>query len=576
MSGFILLLCSIVRLAPHEQVLVKSPDGWWTREGPWQGVIDPGKQQEFREAVFLREDEYALLRNFRTGVRRVRAGPDKIFAEAYEEVVHIKQKLVLQVSEYVRFRHVNTGARYVVDGSLQSIVVPEAYDEVESVQQKEVLSVAEYAILLDTLTGERRIVSGPTQIMPGPHDIILETSKKVELQLDQYLRVLNRLSGRERIVRGPALFVPAAEDTWPAGVEMAVSIDTNSAVLARDKISGSQRLVTSTGTFVPREYEEVLEVRKLIHVGPQEAVLIREPSGSLVVRSGRQGDTQVGSFFLEPYHEQVSLTWSYPLKAGEALERQVVNVIDLTWQRLPFRYTARTSDNVELLLQGSLFWRIQNVHSLLNATDDPARDVWYQTRSSLIQAVGRSTLEDFMQNFNNFHSLPQQQEDNFYRSRGIEVHSIEVSSFDCVDEEVAHVLQDVIRQATNRINRLQVQETENAVQQSQLSSNVQLAQIRKELIDAQAANNRTHALAVGGRRGARVATEASSFMEGLSDVVGDAALQMELYKMNANLRAQRIQTSKLATGKVRLTVVPERGFDLKFDNAAGASPMSTS
>eukprot|EP00971_Amphidinium_carterae_P101895 2016918-Amphidinium_carterae.1 len=96
---------------------------------------------------------------------------------------------------------------------------------------------------------------------------------------------------------------------------------------------------------------------------------------------------------------------SYPSGSGEALERTEVNVIDLTWQRLPFQYTAHTSDNVQLLIEGSLFWRIRDVRALLNATDDPARDVWVRTRSSLIQAISRSSLADFMQNFNNFHEL---------------------------------------------------------------------------------------------------------------------------------------------------------------------------
>eukprot|EP00971_Amphidinium_carterae_P101896 2016918-Amphidinium_carterae.2 len=43
-------------------------------------------------------------------------------------------------------------------------------------------------------------------------------------------------------------------------MEMAASVDTDSAVLALDKISGHQRLVTTAGMFVPRAYEEILEV----------------------------------------------------------------------------------------------------------------------------------------------------------------------------------------------------------------------------------------------------------------------------------------------------------------------------
>eukprot|EP00971_Amphidinium_carterae_P302505 6011146-Amphidinium_carterae.1 len=45
-SGFGIALGLKCTACPLVKVVVKSPDGWWTKEGPWQGLMDPGKSKE--------------------------------------------------------------------------------------------------------------------------------------------------------------------------------------------------------------------------------------------------------------------------------------------------------------------------------------------------------------------------------------------------------------------------------------------------------------------------------------------------------------------------------------------------
>ena len=77
-----------------------------------------------------------------------------------------------------------------------------------------------------------------------------------------------------------------------------------------------------------------------------------------------------------------------------------VTKIDMRPQYAFFEYTVRTSDNVELVLEGQIFWQVSDVAKMIERTGDPKGDVWYHARSALIQAISTVTLETFMQSFN--------------------------------------------------------------------------------------------------------------------------------------------------------------------------------
>merc|ERR1712196_117241 len=77
-----------------------------------------------------------------------------------------------------------------------------------------------------------------------------------------------------------------------------------------------------------------------------------------------------------------------------------VTKIDMRPQYAFFEYTVRTADNVELVLEGTIFWQVNDVAKMIERTGDPKGDVWYHARSALIQAVSLNTLESFMSSFN--------------------------------------------------------------------------------------------------------------------------------------------------------------------------------
>merc|ERR1719301_16039 len=108
-----------------------------------------------------------------------------------------------------------------------------------------------------------------------------------------------------------------------------------------------------------------------------------------------------------------------------------VTKIDLRAQYAFFEYNVRTADNVELVLEGTIFWQVLDVPKMIAATGDPKGDVWYHCRSSLIQAVSRVTLEVFMVKFNEIVQNAANRDDQFYMDRGVCVHNLEVTRYAC-------------------------------------------------------------------------------------------------------------------------------------------------
>merc|ERR1719450_991695 len=70
-----------------------------------------------------------------------------------------------------------------------------------------------------------------------------------------------------------------------------------------------------------------------------------------------------------------------------------VTKIDTRSQYAFFEYNVRTSDNVELVLEGTIFWQVVDVPKMIQTTGDPKGDVWFHARSAMIQAVSRVSLE---------------------------------------------------------------------------------------------------------------------------------------------------------------------------------------
>jgi len=252
--------------------------------------------------------------------------------------------------------------------------------------------------------------------------------------------------------------------------------------------------------------------------------------------------------------------------------KETVMNIDLRARKMFFNYEVRTGDNVKLRLEGTIFWQVKNVATLISMTSDPSGDISQHARSALIQGVSKVPLSKFMSDFNNItmEAFRTQATDGFYAERGVELQSMELTRFDCVDRETADVLQQIIQETTNRINKLQKAESDNEVRSARLKADIALEKQRTELINAQAENRHLEAEMAGQADGTQLVKSAATFIDGLNSSLASVDARVELYKMHETMKGRNADTLNLASGKATLFLTPE-DLNLKLAMGSGSS-----
>lgn len=295
------------------------------------------------------------------------------------------------------------------------------------------------------MTGEARNEVGPKLLQQGPYEEILTTTKKLVLEKDEYIQLLDKKTGNERVLQGPDQVVPEPTEIAEAGVQKAVFLTDQQAAVVIDRTTGQRRLETTNGVLIPGAYERVMEVRSKYLVLSHQAAVTRDPAGTLRMISGALGST---AFFLQPYEELVQMQWSvYGPDSQDPVPKEPVTMIDLRAQQQFYNVEVRTSDNVKIRMQGTHFWQVQDVLTMIAMTADPAGDVSQRARSGLIAAVSKHTFSSFMNDFSNItqEAFTAQSTDSFYAARGVRLQSLEMTRYEMVDQETANILQLIIQ-----------------------------------------------------------------------------------------------------------------------------------
>jgi len=552
-----------------EQRVVKGPAR--VVPEPFESVVDGDGPSD---AIELSKRQYVQVTETLTGTQRVVPGPTLFFPDVYETVGDINEAIELSKRQYVQVTETLTGTQRVVSGP--TLFFPDVYDAVGGIREAIELSKLQYVRVTETLTGAVRVVPGPTLFFPDVYETVGDIREAYEVLKHQYLKLLDQTTGALRVERGEATVFPRAHEVAAeGGVRDAVNVDDETAVLVLDRATGQQRLVETQGLFFPAALEDIVEVRKLVRVAPHEVAIVRDNAGAYSFHSGNgTGGGQGTSFFLPPHCELVTMHWSSGTSQEDAEKNVVKKVkvpvykvpvtkVDLRAQYAFFEYKVRTNDNVELLLEGTIFWQVVDVPRMIERTGDPKGDVWYHARSALIQAVSAVTLEQFMASFNSIVSRAAATESAFYEQRGVRVHGLEVVRYECVDAKTAGVLQEIIQETTNRINRLQKQKSENEVEAERLSSQIEIERQRKLLIEAQTANQKLQAAVAGESEGTRLAQSSLAFLEMLNGSVPDAATRLQLLRFFSEQHTLTTQTAHLASGNATLFLTPDN-FQLRM------------
>merc|ERR1712232_397055 len=184
-------------------------------------------------------------------------------------------------------------------------------------------------------------------------------------------------------------------------------------------------------------------------------------------------------------------------------------------------------DNVELVLEGTFYWQLAYVAKMMSYSADVTGDICNYARSSFIQKISQVTLKQFMDDFRKIASQVINEDTDFYTSRGLKVHSLEVTGYRCADASTAAILQQMIQETTNRMNRASQQESENELKMNKLQGEIEQERIKGELLSIQQAHLQEEAR-VAGRSDAE---RASEFLRALESVVPDANERVAMWKV---------------------------------------------
>jgi len=469
----ILLIKKYLRfISIDEQLVIHGLQQQIVINGPQTVFINPitTKKFEISKALSLGPNEYCVIKNILSGERYIKEGPKLVWLKPYDKIMtnsYGKEKRVaisLKANEFIRF--------------------------------------------IDNETGKVRVVKGEQGcVVPGPYEEYLDANGKrqaFDLKVFEYVKIENKKTGEVRTERGEKLvFLGPFEELVGRSKLQAVEVDEETAVLVRNKRTGQQHLVTEKMLFVPSHDEEVKEVRKLIKLADYEACIVRDKSGKDKFYFGSNEDQR--SFFLPPYCQLVELLWS----RGRRREYRDLRIkkLDLRPMFMSFEFNCRTNDNVELILEGSFFWEVFDLQAMMKFTNDTTGDVCNHARSRFIELVSRVTLQEFMTKFNVIAKQVHENDDsNFYEQRGVKIHSLEVTGYRCAESSTALILEQIIQETTNRMNKLQQQESENEVQLQEIKGDIEEEKARSELITIQTMNSNAKAKMEGLAEAEKVAS----------------------------------------------------------------------
>merc|ERR1739848_479877 len=75
--------------------------------------------------------------------------------------------------------------------------------------------------------------------------------------------------------------------------------------------------------------------------------------------------------------------------------------------------------------------------------------------------------------------------ENFYERRGVKVHSLEMTGYKCADRSTSEILEQIIQETTNRMNRLSQQESENEVKMFKMHGQIEQEKLNSQLLEIQ-------------------------------------------------------------------------------------------
>merc|ERR1719156_172342 len=122
---------------------------------------------------------------------------------------------------------------------------------------------------------------------------------------------------------------------------------------------------------------------------------------------------------------------------------------------------------------------------MMSQTGDVPGDVCNHARSQFIRLLSRMTLKEFMSSVSQIAKQVYDEDQEFYTKRGIKIRSLEVTRYSCAEESTRVILEEIIQETTNRMNRLSQAESENEVNMFKMQGEIEQARLATGLLEIQ-------------------------------------------------------------------------------------------
>ncbi|CAF3490661.1 unnamed protein product [Rotaria sp. Silwood1] len=234
---------------------------------------------------------------------------------------------------------------------------------------------------------------------------------------------------------------------------------------------------------------------------------------------------------------------------------------------MDYEFLVRTADNVEIILDVSIFWQITDLYKLVLVTQDPPEDICNHTRSEILSQVSKYNMKEFMglPNSKLIDSVNSEKDDTFYESRGVNVIRVEVLEKRCKDPEIQKIFKQIIDEKTNRIKNIEKQEAENEIKLCDLNGKIEAEKLNGTLLKIKKENERQENQADGIAEGSRI----QNFIGNLGDDI-PLERKLQIYFDIQNTR----RLDLLAQSKTTLYVTPKE-VDTKVINVNTIYPSNT-
>jgi hypothetical protein len=548
-----------------ERTVITGPRMWF-----------PGPHEEAKKgtAFSLSRTEYVIVEDRLTGEKSIVKGPCVWVPKPYDSPSSKMAALALQEDEYIRIKDALTGKRWLQKG--KALIFPEPTWQIEGAVGKSsgirkafVLKSYEQVRLMNTVNGTVTSHKGEQIVFPEPDEELLDGQvlQAIDLKVHEYVKLLDQSTGDIRVESGTQsgskqVFLGPHDKVLDGGKKKAIEVDDQHAVLVRDKGTGQLRLVTEKQLFVPGPNETIEKVQDLISLADHEALIVKDRDGQFTYYYGKEekrAANQPRSFFLEPNSEVVKLCWS----KGRRRESRslMIERFDCRPQFMSFEFNCRTSDNVELILEGTFFWEVVDLPAMVKSTGDTSGDLCNHARSQFIRHVARVTLKEFMDSSHIIAKKVWEEDTSFFASRGVKIHSLEVTRYQCADQSTAEILEQIIQETTNRMNRLSQAESENEVKLFRTQGEIEQEKLNGALLSIKHEHAEAEAQVTGRAEANRVA----AFVTGLEGKVPDLEDRIRLWEVLRKNEA----LSSISEGGASLYYTP-KDVDLSITTEARA------